>query len=869
MEKSYNPGKIEEEWYRYWEQNKFFQGDIYSEKKIFSMVIPPPNITGSLHMGHALTYSLPDVIVRWKRKQGFDTMWLPGFDHAGIATQIIVEKELLAQGVKKEDLGEEKFLEKLWEWKKKSKALIANQLRRLGCSLDWSRERFTLDEGLSRAVRKVFVSLYREGLIYRDYYLVNWCPRCRTAISDLEVINKQKKGKLYYIKYPIIDGSDFIVVATTRPETMLGDTAIAVNPEDPKYINYAGKKAILPLVGRILPIIHDERVEKEFGTGAVKVTPAHDPLDFEIGKNKNLEIIKVIDESGKMNMEAGQEFYGLDRIEARERIVKKLKEQKFLMKIEDYEHSIGHCQRCDSVIEYNLSWQWFMKVKPLAERAVQVVKEGRTKFIPENWEKIYFDWMENIHDWCISRQIWWGHRLPVWYCKECNEIIVDEEPPIKCSKCKNSDLRQEKDVLDTWFSSALWPFSTLGWPDKTEDLKRYYPTDLLITGFDIIFFWVARMIMMGMKFLNGVPFRKVFINGLIRDEHGQKMSKSKGNIVDPIDAIDEFGVDALRFTLVSSTVAGMDIALSKGKIFGYKTFVNKIWNASRFVLMNYRGEDLKIMEEELTLPDKWIRSKLNGLVKRINHCLENFLFHEACEEIYHFIWHQFCDWYVEMVKLDLKKRKITSLSNLIFTLKDILNLLHPFMPFVTEEIYQKLPNHGISICVSEYPKERKEFEDIKAEEMMDVIIETVKEIRKIRVENRIPPQKKVEVYFIPSGEEIDQILHKNIDYIQLLVNAKGINFVSIFPEDKRILKGACRYSEAGIFLHEVEDLEGEKLRLKKEIEKINREMLLLEERMKNKDFIEKAPQKIISETHNRYRELTGLKKKLEDSLTKF
>ncbi len=655
LEKVYDPNPVEEKWSKFWIDEGLFIPQVPSSKKKFSMVLPPPNVTGILHIGHALCFTLPDIIVRWRRMQGFNTLWLPGTDHASIAVHNVIEQSLAEKGLTREKIGREEFMKVAWDWKDKYGGMIIHQLKKLGTSLDWTRERFTLDEGFSKAVRHVFIELYKEGLIYRDYYLVNRCPHCGTVLSDIEIEHRERKAKLYYIKYPLLDSDESIAVATTRPETMLGDTAVAVHPDDKRYSKFKKKRVLLPLVNREIPVITDERVEQEFGTGAVKVTPAHDPVDFELGKRHNLEQVIVIDGSGRMTEAAGEEFKGLDRFECREKVIAKLEEMGLLAKTEDYEHAVGHCYRCKTIIEPHLSWQWFVRVKPLAEEAIKVVEEGKIKFIPSNWAKTYFEWMYNIHDWCISRQLWWGHRIPAWYCQDCEHIVVSDEAPAKCEKCPSSKLVQDEDVLDTWFSSALWPFVTMGWPEKTDDLKTFYPTDLMSTGFDIIFFWVARMIMMGLKFAKDIPFRHVFINGLVRDFKRRKMSKSEGNIIDPLEMIEKYGTDALRFTLAALAIPGMDLSLAEERMAGYQAFANKIWNASRFVLMNIQGEEFRLKEEELTLADRWIRSRLVGIIEELHDALENYKFYDAANKIYHFIWGEFCDWYIELVKPSLKQ----------------------------------------------------------------------------------------------------------------------------------------------------------------------------------------------------------------------
>ncbi len=862
MEKEYNPNKVEERIYELWESRGFFTGNPSAPER-FSMVLPPPNITGPLHMGHALPYTLPDIVARRMRMMGKNVMWLPGIDHAGIATQMVVERELFSKGIKREELGKEKFIEEVWKWKERCREIIIKQLKRLGCSLDWSRERFTMDDGLSRAVAKVFIALFKEGLVYRGFYLVNWCPRCETALSDLEVIHKETIGHLYYVKYPIKNENSFIAVATTRPETMLGDTAVAVNPDDERYKDFVGKFAILPILNREIPIITDEVVEKEFGTGAVKVTPAHDHVDFKIAEKHNLPFINIFDTKGRLNSNTGKDFQGLDRFEARKKVIEKLKELGVLDKVENYTHSLGHCQRCGIIIEPFLSWQWFIKMKPLAENGIKVVKERKVEFIPSFWEKTYMEWMENIHDWCISRQIWWGHRIPVWYCLNCNEIISELEKPDKCSKCGSNNLKEEEDVLDTWFSSALWPFSTLGWPDNTEDLKAFYPTDLMVTGFDIIFFWVARMIMMGMKFMGDVPFKKVFINGLIRDEFGQKMSKSKGNVIDFMEMIEKYGADALRFTLASLAVPGMDIALSEKRIAGYKAFANKVWNASRFVLLNYHGENLSIQEEELTLPDRWIRSELQKTIKEVNESLDEFKFYEASEKIYHFVWDNFCDWYIEFVKEDLRKGNISSLSNLILTLDSILRLLHPFMPFITEEIWQKLPHVSGSITVAPFPRHVKEYLDEKAEEEILEIMEFIKIIRKLRAENLFPPSSFVNISARILNKKA-KILLENTSYIKNLSRVKELIFANELPPVDKKLKAVSEKFEVAITTPPHKK-EGEDKK-RKELEKIEKEMELIQHKIANPGFMERAPKEVKERLTNRLKELMLLKEKLSSEL---
>jgi len=866
LEKAYDPKPVEEKWNKFWEEEELFVAQGSSPKKKFSMVLPPPNVTGRLHIGHALCFTLPDIVVRWRRMQGYNTLWLPGIDHASIAVHNVVEQNLAEKGLSRQQIGREKFLETAREWKEKHGNIIINQLKKLGASLDWTRERFTLDDGYRQAVRHVFVNLYDESLIYRDYYLVNRCPHCGTVLSDIEVEHQELKGKLYYIKYPLEDSEDFVVVATTRPETMLGDTGVAVHPEDERYSKIQAKKVNLPLTNRVIPIILDDMVDMEFGTGAVKVTPAHDPVDYELGKKHNLEQIIVIDGSGKMTEDAGEEFKGLDRFECREKVLQKLKEAGLLEKVEDYQHAVGHCYRCKTIIEPNLSWQWFVKVEPLAKEAIRVVEEGDIQFIPPNWAKTYFEWMYNIHDWCISRQLWWGHRIPAWYCQDCEEMIVAMEAPKECPRCKSSRLVQDEDVLDTWFSSALWPFATLGWPEKTEDLKVFYPTDLMSTGFDIIFFWVARMIMMGLKFARAIPFKHVFINGLVRDFRRRKMSKSEGNVIDPLDMIEKYGTDALRFTMAALAIPGMDLSLSEERMAGYRAFANKVWNASRFVLMNIGEEDFEIKDKELTLADRWIRSRTDRMVEELNKALEEYKFYEAADKIYHFVWHEFCDWYIELVKPALKEKNKTSQTVLVESLDLILKLLHPFMPFISEEIWQHLPLAQKSLAVAPFPESDRSLRDEKAEVEMGLLQKAIVEVRTLRAENRIPPRVKVELWMKVKDKEEKSMIETYQIYFQALANIRNIEFVDQFPPEKKLLKGVVGSWEMAISLEGDLDLEQEKKRLEREISKLSLNTEKLESRLKNKNFIDRAPQNVVQETKEKLKSLQNRKAKLEESL---
>jgi valyl-tRNA synthetase len=873
--KVYDLKGVEEKWYRYWEEMGYFRADVNKDAKPYSIVIPPPNITGSLHMGHALNNTLQDIMVRYKRMDGYNVLWMPGTDHAGIATQNVVEKELEKEGLKRTDIGRERFIERVWQWKERYGGVIIRQLKRLGASCDWSRERFTMDEGLSRAVREVFVSLYEEGLIYKGNYIINWCPRCTTALSDLEVEHEEHSDYLYFIRYPI-DGEDqFLTVATTRPETLLGDTAVAIHPEDTRYINYHGRFCILPLMNRKIPIIIDNYVDPKFGTGILKITPAHDPNDFEIGKRHNLEQIKVIDEYGKMNERAGR-YSGLDRFECRQRVIEDLKSLGLLSQMEEYRHNVGHCHRCKTVIEPFLSEQWFVKVKPLAEKAIQAVKEGRTRIIPQKWENDYFEWMNNIKDWCISRQIWWGHRIPAWYCKDCGEIIVARSEPERCKSCGSSSLEQETDVLDTWFSSALWPFSTMGWPEKTKELSVYYPTSLLVTGFDILTFWVARMLMMGIKFMGDVPFRDVYIHALVRDIEGHKMSKSRGNVIDPLVVIEKYGADAFRFALAAFAAQGRDIRLSMERIQGYRNFVNKIWNASRFVLINldgYEGSGEEIVQNGEDLIHRWIMDRLCQTIKKVRDGLDNYRFNDAADAIYQFVWHEFCDWYLELIKPILNMQRDSADRNfaqsvMLIVLKNILKLLHPFMPFVTEEIWHHLPGTKGSIMISSFPKEEEFKRDEEAYHSMSQIISIITAIRNIRSELSIHPSIKINAALISKDKRTLDILRKHSDYISLLCKIEDISIGdNIIPPEKGIstmVKGV----EVHIQLEGLVDLEKELKRLTMEKEKLKKELSRVRAKLANEDFLSNAPKEVVEKERLKESELSEKERVIEDRISK-
>ena len=867
ISKSYDFKTVELKWYRFWEENGFFHADETRDEKPYSIVIPPPNVTGSLHMGHALNNTLQDILCRYKRLKGFNVLWMPGMDHAGIATQNVVEKELAREGKDRHELGREAFIERVWQWRSKYGGLIINQLKRLGASCDWSRERFTMDEGLSKAVRKVFVSLYREGLIYRGDYIINWCPRCRTALADLEVEHHEQEGKLYHIKYLFPDSKEGLVIATTRPETMLGDTAVAINPEDPRFKDLDRNELILPLMNRVLPIIRDPYVDLEFGTGVLKITPAHDANDFLIGEQHGLESIVIMDESGRMNENAGA-YKGLDRFEARGKVVEDLDKLGLLEKIEPYEHNVGHCYRCRTMIEPILSKQWFVKVAPLARDASRAVKEGKTSIVPKMWENTYFDWMDNIRDWCVSRQIWWGHRIPAWYCTNCPEIVVDMDTPETCPKC-GGQLVQETDVLDTWFSSALWPFSTMGWPDETPELEIFYPTSVLVTGFDILFFWVARMMMMGIHFMKDVPFRDVYIHALVRDAEGHKMSKSKGNVIDPLIIMDKYGTDAFRFTLAAFAAQGRDVLMSEDRVEGYRHFVNKVWNASRFALMNLEDMDPNrtVEDAERTLADRWILSRTGKVASQVGLALEEYRFNDAAMDLYQFVWHEFCDWYLEEAKLVFygkyrAESKAASQQTLHETLLAVLKMLHPFMPFVTEEIWNLVPGAQGSIMAAGYP-EFEQWVDDKVEEEMDLLMGVISSVRNIRGEMHIPPSKDVDlVVYSTDSTDLEQL--KELDtYIQDLCKVRQIDWQRDGERPKKAASAVCRNVEVFVPLEGLIDLGNECKRLKKELDKIDQELGYTRKKLSNEDFLNRAPKHVVAKERAKSKELEERLRKLE------
>jgi valyl-tRNA synthetase len=852
LAKTYDPKEFEERIYKTWEDKGYFTPQVDKNKKPYTIVMPPPNITGKLHLGHALDNTLQDILIRVKRMQGYSTLWVPGEDHASIATEVRVENELLKSGLKKKEMGREAFLEKVWEWTDEYRDRIRQQLKKMGCSADFTREAFTMDENLSNAVKHVFVKLYNEGLIYQGNRITNWCPKCMTALSDAEIEYNEQEGSFWHIKYPVVGSDEFIEVATTRPETMLGDTAVAVNPEDDRYTHLLGKKLMLPLVNREIPVIADDYVDVEFGTGAVKITPAHDPNDYLVGKRHNLSEVRVMKDDGSIN-ELGGKYAGLGRYEARAAIVKDLEEQGLLVKIRPHVHNVGCHDRCSTVVEPIISKQWYVRMESLAKPAIEVVKDKKIKFIPERFEKVYYNWMENIQDWCISRQLWWGHRLPVWYCQECGEIIVQSETPDSCSKCTSSKLVQDNDVLDTWFSSALWPFSTLGWPANTEDLKYFYPTSTLVTGYDIIFFWVARMIFSGLHNMEEIPFENVLIHGIIRDSEGRKMSKSLGNGVDPLDVIDNYGADALRFMLVTGNAPGNDIRFFSERVESARNFANKVWNASRFVMMNL-NKDLMLQQKEnkaYTLADRWILSKLNTLVKEVSDNIEKFELGIALQKVYDFMWTEFCDWYIELVKPILygndEVQKGITYNVLYSVLTTGLQLLHPVMPFITEEIYTHLGAEYESITISKWPSYLPEAEDISAESDMNYVIEAIKAIRNARSEMNVPPSRKAKVMAF-AGEEVKNAYKSGAVYFEKLASASEFEILeskeSITDNDVSVVvKGA----EFFMPLLDLIDVEKELERLNKEKEKLLSEIDRVEKKLSNEKFTSKAPKELVEE----------------------
>ena len=927
LPKAYEPQAIEATWYRHWLEKQHFHSDADCPAAPFSIVIPPPNVTGSLHIGHALNSTLQDILARWMRMSGRNTLWIPGTDHAGIATQNVVERKLAKENIDRHQLGREGFIEKVWEWKRESGGRIIEQLKRLGASCDWDRERFTMDEGLSRAVREVFVRLFEEGLIYRGERLINWCPRCHTALSDIEVEHEDEKGKLYHIAYPLShDAAIRLTVATTRPETMLGDTAVAVHPLDPRYKGLIGRTVDLPLTDRKIPIVGDSvLVDLEFGTGAVKVTPAHDFNDYEAGLRQTppLPLVNILNEKGEMAADIPgvapdirRQIAGKPAKKARGMVVELLHEKGFLVKTEDHDHSIGKCYRCKTVVEPFLSPQWFVKTGPLAEPAIRAVEDGSIRFVPKGWENTYFDWMRNIKDWCISRQIWWGHRIPAWYCRSCDPGIVERAPgrggagegghqhagaekaltiainarpiiqreqPAACPRCGSPEMIQDPDVLDTWFSSALWPFSTLGWPDRTKDLAVYYPTSVLVTSFDIIFFWVARMIMMGLHFMDAIPFRDVYIHALVRDAEGQKMSKSKGNVIDPLEMTEKYGTDAFRFTLAAFAAQGRDIKMSTERIEGYRNFVNKLWNASRFVMMNlepgFAPKD-GFLSPNSTLADRWITSRLNAVVGDLRAALESYAFNEAASSLYQFIWHEYCDWYLELAKPSLNQQDDPDLrrstqTTLARVLEATLRMLHPFMPFITEEIWQKLPaelrgrgpaDAGGSIMVAAFPEPEPSLTDPAAGQDMQAVMDVILAVRNIRGVMGIPPSAHLDIIVRTEREELSSTLMRHGQYVKTLARARSLRLGKDETKPRAAATGVIRGAEVYVPLEGVLDLAEERSRLGKEIARTSQDIEMFTKKLSNRNFVERAPKAVVEKDTARLEELKDARSKLEASL---
>ena len=857
--KAYEPGEVEQKWYRFWMEQGYFTPEIDHKKKPFVIIMPPPNVTGELHLGHALTATLEDIMVRWHRMKGEPTLWLPGVDHAGIATQVVVEQKLATEGTDRHELGRERFIERVWEWVNQSRGAITYQHQRLGASCDWTRERFTLDEGPSLAVRTAFVRLYDKGLIYRGERIINWCPRCQTALSDLEVQHKDITGNLYYLRYPLADSDGFVTVATTRPETYLGDTAVAVNPEDGRFQGLIGKKVVLPVIGRVIPVITDSAVDPTFGTGAVKITPAHDPVDFEISERQDLALVKILNPDATMNEEAGP-YTGLDRFACRERIIADFEKAGLLEKIEPHSHSVGHCDRCQTMVEPEVSKQWFVKVTPLAEAAIKAVEEGRIAIVPERFTKVYVNWMENIRDWCISRQLWWGHRIPVWYCNKCGELTVSVDEPLTCGHCGSAEIVQDADVLDTWFSSGLWPHSTLGWPQDTADLQYFYPTSVMETGYDILFFWVARMIMMGLEDAGDIPFHTVYLHGLIRDEKGEKMSKIRGNVLSPTDAIDEYGTDAVRFAVTTGTSPGNDVNLGRHRLEAGRNFANKLWNAARFVFGSLEAEPIKgeglvrlTTERPEPTEDHWILSRLNRLVLSVEKLMSDYQFGEAERQIHDFFWGEFCDWYIEIAKIRLSQSISSPLPVLALVLETTLRLLHPFMPFITEEVWQslkqRLPEGSLvpaSIMIAPYPVANEKVVDTEAEQVMDSVIEIIRCIRNARAEHKVAATKWIEAHVY--ADNLCTAVASQSEAIETLAKVRPL---AVLSRNQRQAKGekalVLVLKEAEVLLPwaGMVDLVAERQRLEREISANQAEIARLEERLRDGAFVSKAPTAVV------------------------
>jgi len=867
--KQYDPSCVEDRLYTHWIEKGYFHSEADPDKKPFTIVMPPPNITGQLHMGHALDNMMQDAIIRFKRMQGYCALWLPGTDHASIATELKIVEAMAKEGLNKNDIGRDEFLKRAWKWKEQYGGRIVEQLKKLGSSCDWDRERFTMDEGCSKAVTEVFLKLYNKGLIYQGSRIINWCPECLTALSDAEVEYEEQASHLWYIKYPTEDGKDGIIVATTRPETMLGDTAVAVNPKDERYAHLIGKNLILPIMGRVIPIVADDYVELAFGTGAVKITPAHDPNDFEVAMRHNLPIIRVMNDNGTMNEEAGA-YEGLDRNVARDAIVRKLQELGVLVKIEDYAHNVGQCYRCHTVVEPIISKQWFVKMQPLAEPAIKAVKDESVQFVPDRFSHIYYNWMENIRDWCISRQLWWGHRIPAYYCSACGETVVAKEMPHKCPKCGGTEFTQDEDVLDTWFSSALWPFSTLGWPDKTEDLQYFYPTSILVTAYDIIFFWVARMIFSGIEQMGEPPFHHVLIHGIVRDAQGRKMSKSLGNGIDPLEIIDKYGADALRFSLAMGNSPGNDMRFYVEKVEAYRNFANKIWNASRFVMMNLTEDFIPSLNNcDLDIADKWILAKYNTLIGEVTRSLDKYELGLAAQKLYDFIWSEYCDWYIELTKprlySDDPKAQNTARTVLCIVLSGTLKLLHPFMPFITEEIWTNLPGNGESIMISDWPLEQQAFAFEKEQEAFEGIVELIRDIRNLRAEMNVPPSKRTAIQIL-TDKNADIITKASI-YIEKLAYATSVELI-----DKKPAKAGdfatvlSPVGECYIPLGDLIDVEKELERIQKEKQNMQNEIQRAGGKLNNAGFIAKAPPQVVEEEKNKLAKYNDMLLKIEERL---
>ena len=865
LDKQYSPQNVEDRTYKFWCDHKYFHAEVNPDKKPYTIVIPPPNITGQLHMGHALDETLQDILIRWRRMEGYETLWLPGTDHASIATEAKIVEAMRKEGITKEEIGREKFLERAWEWKAQYGGRIVEQLKKLGSSCDWDRERFTLDEGCSKAVREVFCKLYDKGLIYRGERIINWCPHCLTSISDAEVEYEDQAGHFWHLRYPFKDGSGYLELATTRPETLLGDTAVAVNPNDERYKDMVGKTLILPIVHREIPVIADDYVDIEFGTGVVKITPAHDPNDFEVGLRHNLEVINVLTPDAKI-VDDYPKYAGMDRYEARKAIVEDLQAEGALVEIEDYSHNVGTCYRCGTTVEPRVSKQWFVKMEPLAKPAVEVVRNGEVKFVPERFDKTYFHWMENIKDWCISRQLWWGHRIPAYYCDDCGEVMVSAQEVHTCSKCGGNHVHQDPDTLDTWFSSALWPFSTLGYPDDTKELEYFYPTDTLVTGYDIIFFWVARMIFSGVEHMGQVPFHTVLIHGLVRDAQGRKMSKSLGNGIDPLLVIDQYGADALRFTLATGNAPGNDMRFSDEKVKASRNFANKLWNAARFVLM-YLGSDYSYpgLPKDLAIEDKWILSKVNTLAKEVTDNLERFELGIAVAKLYDFIWDVFCDWYIEIAKIRLQSGEgaDTAKAVLVYVLTDILKLLHPFMPFITEEIYQAIPHDTESIMISKWPEYDPTLSFADEEAQMEKIMDAIRAIRNRRAEMNIPPSKKSKVYVETAFSDVFAV---GSEFIKRLAYASDVEIADAFGDLGNTVTIVTNDAKIYIPLGDLVDFEAEAKRLQKELAAAEEKLAFINKKLDNPGFVNKAPEKVVQQNRDEAAKLTEKIANLRSSL---